>query len=98
MTHLLGDRTFSDLFSKEYNKIYSEIGNCYRLFGEMTQEEIDAKIRENRSKNGGPQIYNLDKPQKKRKKKKTNRVRKLSNDGKVCRFELTPESQENEDK
>lgn len=88
MTHLLGDRKFSDLFSKEYNKIYSEIGNCYRLFGEMTQEEIDAKIRENRSKNGGPQIYNLDKPQKKRKKKKSNHVKKISHNGKLCQFEL----------
>ena len=88
VTKLLGDRSFKDLYSKEYRKIYSEIGNCYRLFEYPSQEEIDDLKMKNRAKNGGPQIYNLDAKPKKRKKRPMRKVEKLSQDGKVMRFEL----------
>lgn len=85
---LLGDRSFKDVFSKEYRKIYSEIGNCYRLFETISQEEIDDLKLKNRAKNGGPQIYNLDKPAKKRKRKPNKNVRKISQNGKLMQFEI----------
>lgn len=85
---LLGDRSFKDVFSKEYRKIYSEIGNCYRLFETASQEEIDELKLKNRAKNGGPQIYNLDKPAKKRKRKPNKNVKKLSQNGKLMQFEI----------
>lgn len=88
VTNLLGDRAFKDLYSKEYRKVYSEIGNCYRLFDYPSQEEIDELKMKNRAKNGGPQIYNLDTKPKKRKKRPNKKVEKLTQNGKVMRFEL----------
>ena len=88
VTKLLENRSFKDIYSKEYRKIYSEIGNCYRLFEYPSQEEIDDLKMKNRAKNGGPQIYNLDTKPKKRKRRPNRKVEKLSKNGKVMRFEL----------
>ena len=97
VTNLLGDRSFKDLYSKEYRKIYSEIGNCYRLFDYPSQEEIDDLKMKNRAKNGGPQIYNLDTKPKKRKKRPNKKVEKLTQNGKVMRFELEVTKGANDD-
>lgn len=94
---LLGDRSFKDVFSKEYRKIYSEIGNCYRLFENPSQEEIDDLKLKNRAKNGGPQIYNLDKPSKKRKRKSNKTVKKLSQNGKLMQFDIPITKGEDDD-
>lgn len=94
---LLGDRSFKDVFSKEYRKIYSEIGNCYRLFETPSQEEIDELKLKNRAKNGGPQIYNLDKPSKKRKRKSNKTVKKLSQNGKLMQFDIPITKGEDDD-
>lgn len=97
VTKLLENRSFKDLYSKEYRKIYSEIGNCYRLFEYPSQEEIDELKMKNRAKNGGPQIYNLDTKPKKRKKRPNKKVEKLSQNGKVMRFELEVTKGANDD-
>lgn len=97
VTKLLENRSFKDLYSKEYRKVYSEIGNCYRLFDYPSQEEIDELKMKNRAKNGGPQIYNLDTKPKKRKKRPNKKVEKLTQNGKVMRFELDVTKGANDD-
>lgn len=97
VTKLLENRSFKDLYSKEYRKVYSEIGNCYRLFDYPSQEEIDELKMKNRAKNGGPQIYNLDTKPKKHKKRPNKKVEKLTQNGKVMRFELDVTKGANDD-
>lgn len=88
MKTLTGWRDFRDIYSKEYRKCFSEIGNCYRLFETESEAERKEKILENRSKNGGPQIYNLDKPKKNKKRKRSGNTKRYSHKGKLVQFEL----------